>query len=63
MLSLGERAGVRGNESYSNRTGRTIAGTVKLQESSGKAGGLPLGLIGSFADAVLCDFVGLNQVN
>ena len=40
-LSLGERAGVRGNGPYSNRTSQTLAGTVKLFESSGRAGGLP----------------------
>jgi hypothetical protein len=34
---LGERAGVRGNGSCPNPTCRTTAGTVKLQESSGRA--------------------------
>src|ERR1035437_2956567 len=40
---LGERA-VRGNGSHSNPTCRTIAGTVKLQESFGRAGGFNAGL-------------------
>ena len=34
---LGERAGVRGNGSCPKPTRRTTAGTVKLQESSGRA--------------------------
>ena len=40
-LSLGERVGVRGNGPYSNLTSQTLAGTVKLFESSGRAAGLP----------------------
>jgi hypothetical protein len=41
---LGERVGVRGNGSPANPTCQTTAGTVKLQESSGRAGGFPSGL-------------------
>ena len=37
-LSLGERAGVRGNGPYSNLTSQTLAETVKLFESSGRTG-------------------------
>jgi hypothetical protein len=40
-LSLRERAGVRGNRACSSPTSQTLAGTVKLLESSGKAGGFP----------------------
>jgi hypothetical protein len=52
-LSLGERAGVRGNGLYSNLTSHTLAGTVKLFESSGRAAGLPSGLTRSPAANLL----------
>ena len=42
---LGERDGVRGNKSFSNPTRRTIARCVKLNNSSGRAGGLSFALL------------------
>ena len=42
-LSPGERAGV-GNGPYSNLISQTLAGTVKLFESSGRTGRSPSGL-------------------
>jgi len=39
---LGERAGVRGNESNSNARRTTIPGIVTLRESPGRAGGFPI---------------------
>jgi hypothetical protein len=37
-LSFGERAGVRGNRAYSNRTSQTFARTVALLESPNRDG-------------------------
>ena len=41
MISLGERAGVRGNGATFVSMVEMFPGTVKLEESPGRAGGFP----------------------
>ena len=50
-LSPRERAGVRGKGLYANPTSQTMVGTVKLLESSARAGGLPSALTGLWLPA------------